>query len=91
MPRHIKPPLPTRTHAQAKTLRQSGTDAERALWYHLRGGRLRGLKLRWQHPIPPYIVDFYCDALRLVIKLDGSQHSEGRRSDSDRFPRRTKA
>jgi very-short-patch-repair endonuclease len=53
------------------------TDAERALWYRLRGGRLAGLKFRRQHPIPPYVVDFYCHDAALVVELDGSQHGAG--------------
>ncbi|OHE84259.1 MAG: DNA methylase [Lysobacterales bacterium RIFOXYD1_FULL_69_11] len=68
--------LPTLTLDKARQLRRGMTDAERALWYHLRAGRLDGLKFRRQHPIPPYVVDFYCDAARLVIELDGSQHTE---------------
>ena len=32
------------------------------------------LKFRRQHVIKPYIVDFYCHELGLVIELDGSQH-----------------
>ena len=71
-----KPPLPTRTLNTAKSLRTAGTDAERKLWYHLRARRLSGFKFRRQHPIPPYVVDFYCDELKLAIELDGSQHSE---------------
>ena len=52
------------------------TDAEQTLWFRLRGGRLDGWKFRRQHPIPPYIVDFYCTEAKLVVELDGSQHSE---------------
>jgi very-short-patch-repair endonuclease len=26
--------------------------------------------------MPPYILDFYCEAARLVVELDGSQHGE---------------
>ena len=72
----IKPPLPTRTLGNARALRRDPTDAERALWRHLRAGRLNGLKFRRQHPIPPYIADFCCASAKLVIELDGSQHSE---------------
>ncbi|MBT2117287.1 DUF559 domain-containing protein [Dyella sp. LX-66] len=71
-----KPPLPTRTHKHSRDLRQTSTDAERKLWYRLRAGRLNGYKFRRQHPIPPYVVDFYCEAARLVIELDGSQHNQ---------------
>jgi very-short-patch-repair endonuclease len=63
------------TNAQSsRELRQASTDAERLLWYRLRAGRLSGLKFRRQHPIPPYVVDFYCEAKKLVVELDGSQH-----------------
>jgi len=68
------PPLPTRTRSTAKTLRTKTTDADAALWYHLRDRRLAGLKFRRQHPIPPYVVDFYCGEARLIVELDGSQH-----------------
>jgi very-short-patch-repair endonuclease len=75
MPGTIKPPLPTSTRQCARDLRQSGTDAERKLWYQLRAERLNGMKFRRQHPVPPYIVDFYCEAMQLVVELDGSQHN----------------
>ena len=72
----IKPPLPTVTLGHARRLRRNLTDAERKLWNRLRSGQLGGLKFRRQHPIPPYIVDLYCEAKRLVVELDGSQHNE---------------
>jgi very-short-patch-repair endonuclease len=52
------------------------TDAEFKLWQRLRAAQLNGLKFRRQHPIPPYIADFCCVAQRLIVELDGSQHSE---------------
>jgi very-short-patch-repair endonuclease len=70
------PPLPSRTRSQARALRETPTDAEAKLWFHLRAGRLDGLKFRRQHPFPPYVVDFYCVASRLIVELDGSQHTE---------------
>jgi very-short-patch-repair endonuclease len=77
-----KPPLPTTTKSQARRLRTTSTDGERAIWYHLRAGRLGGLKFRRQHPIPPFIVDFYCEKLKLVVEVDGSQHNP--RADAGR-------
>lgn len=71
-----KPPLPTRTLTTAKSLRTTSTAAEIKLWYHLRAKRLAGLKFRRQHPIPPYVADFYCEGLGLVVEIDGSQHNE---------------
>ncbi|MEW9571461.1 endonuclease domain-containing protein [Rhodanobacter sp. Si-c] len=76
MPERINPPLPTRTREQSRGLRKSCTDAEQKLWFHLRAGRLNGLKFRRQHPVPPYVVDFFCEAKKLVVELDGSQHDE---------------
>jgi very-short-patch-repair endonuclease len=75
MARTVKPPLPTRTLDFARALRTKSTDAEQALWYQLRAGRFLGLKWRRQHPIPPFIVDFCCPSLGLVVELDGGQHS----------------
>lgn len=40
----------------------------------LRGGQM-GVKFRRQQPIDHYIVDFYCPDLRLVIEVDGGQHT----------------
>ncbi len=70
-----KPPLPSHALEHSRSLRVSQTDAERKLWRCLRAGQLDGLKFRRQHPVTPYIVDFYCDCLKLVIELDGSQHN----------------
>lgn len=56
-------------------MRAAPTGAEHVLWQRLRGGQLAGLKFRRQHPVAPYIADLYCDRLRLVIEVDGSQHS----------------
>jgi very-short-patch-repair endonuclease len=71
------PPLPTRTRSNARSLRSTQTEAQSALWFHLHGGRLSGLKFRRQHSIPPYIVDFYGKTARLVIELDESHHNDG--------------
>ena len=67
--------LPTETLERARALRATATDAERAIWQCLRGEQLPGYKFRRQYPIPPYVVDFACLAARLVVELDGSQHS----------------
>jgi adenine-specific DNA methylase/very-short-patch-repair endonuclease len=68
----------------ARSLRKEQTDAETFLWYLLRGRRLTGKKFRRQHPIPPYVVDFYCHEEKLVIEIDGGQHSNIRRYDEAR-------
>jgi very-short-patch-repair endonuclease len=58
----------------ARQMRKSMTPSEEKLWQHLRSKRFGSLKWRCQHPIPPYIVDFFCPSLRLVIELDGESH-----------------
>ncbi|WP_313085579.1 endonuclease domain-containing protein [Pseudomonas sp.] len=58
----------------ARQLRTQLTDCERLLWRQLRNRGLAGFKFRRQHPWPPYVLDFYCAELRLVIELDGGQH-----------------
>ncbi|HWW11220.1 MAG TPA: endonuclease domain-containing protein [Brevundimonas sp.] len=45
------------------------------MWTRLRGRRLAGLRFRRQHPIGPYILDFYCDELRLAVEVDGQSHA----------------
>lgn len=67
-------PLPAWHKQRARELRTTATDAEVRLWCCLRSGRLGGLKFRRQHPLPPYILDFYCEAAKLAVELDGSQH-----------------
>ena len=57
-----------------RELRRAGTDAERALWAHLRAKRFSDFKFRRQHPVGPYILDFYCASNSLAIELDGGQH-----------------
>ncbi|ROH86716.1 DUF559 domain-containing protein [Stagnimonas aquatica] len=58
----------------AKELRGSMTDAEKALWFHLRAGRLQGHKFKRQVPLGRYVLDFVCFGSKLVVELDGSQH-----------------
>jgi very-short-patch-repair endonuclease len=55
----------------SRRLRRNATDAEKLIWSTLRGRRLGGAKFRRQHPVGPYIVDFFCFEHALVIELDG--------------------
>ncbi|MEQ7154828.1 endonuclease domain-containing protein [Brevundimonas aurifodinae] len=68
-------PDPEALH-RARTLRKSMSTPEAALWNWLRDKRLNGLKFRRQHPLGPYILDFYCDAARLAVEVDGGTHHE---------------
>jgi very-short-patch-repair endonuclease len=60
---------------RARTLRRAQSGPEMVLWSLLRDRRLWGWKFRGQHPLGPFIADFYCDALRWVIEVDGGQHN----------------
>ena len=60
----------------ARNLRSNATDAERRLWAYLRASQLDGAKFTRQFPIGNAVADFACRRLRLVIELDGGQHSE---------------
>src|SRR6187551_1044357 len=64
-----------------RRLRRRSTDAEMVLWLSLRDRRLSGFKFVRQEAIDCYIVDFVCREKKLIIEVDGGQHSE---SASDR-------
>ncbi len=71
---------------KARKLRRASTEAERILWSRLRDRRLGGFRFVRQYPIGPYFADFVCRDRRLVIELDGGQHSgSGRDVVRDRF------
>ena len=58
---------------RARELRRNGTKPEAKLWNVLRGSPL-GVSFRRQHPVGPYVLDFYSPALKVAIELDGDQH-----------------
>src|SRR5213083_2165153 len=69
----------------ARKLRKDMTPAEKLLWQNLRSRRFAGFKFRRQHPLEPYIVDFYCEACKLIIELDGESHLTKQEQDSRRI------
>ncbi len=70
--------------ARARLLREQSTDVERRLWSILRRHQLAGLKFKRQAPIDRYFADFACFEARLVIELDGGQHSDQAARDANR-------
>ena len=68
-----------------RQLRQRSTEVERALWALLRAKRFGGFKFRRQHPVGPYVLDFYCAAAKLAIEADGGQHFSVDGALSDRL------
>ena len=69
---------PTRI-GRARRLRVDATDAERRLWYRLRSRQIGGAKFVRQDPIGPYVADFVCRELKLIIEVDGGQHATDKR------------
>jgi adenine-specific DNA-methyltransferase len=65
-----------RTNPHARQLRRDMTDSERQIWYALRDRRFGNWKFRRQASIGPYVVDFLCHAARLIVEIDGGQHTE---------------
>jgi very-short-patch-repair endonuclease len=65
-------------------LRRDATNVEVRLWQKLRSAQIDDASFRRQHPAGPYILDFYCSALRLAIELDSGQHAEAANRDRRR-------
>ena len=64
-------------------MRKEPTRTERIVWQTVRGSAL-GLRVRRQHVLEPFIVDFYVPASRLVIEIDGSVHVGREAADASR-------
>jgi very-short-patch-repair endonuclease len=64
-----------RTRASARRGRRDPTLPEGIFWKFLRDRRLEGLKFRRQLPLGPYIADFACPSIRLIVELDGGIHA----------------
>lgn len=54
------------------------------VWSILRNRQLAGLKFRRQVPIGPYIADFFCREIDLVVELDGETHDFRVQYDAER-------
>jgi very-short-patch-repair endonuclease len=69
-----------KAYKHARRLRRELSLPETLQW-----ARLRGLDARFrrQHPIGPYVLDFYCPALKLAIEVDGIAHDMGDRPRCD--------
>lgn len=70
-PTRIKP----KTLGQAHTLRRNSTITERRLWSALKLLRVSGSHFRRQVPIGVFLADFACHRTKLIIELDGGQHT----------------
>lgn len=76
---------------RAKRLRREMSPPEVLLWQRLRRRSDQRPPFRRQHPLGPYILDFYCHAGSLAVEVDGYVHSTGdhgaRDEQKDRYLR----
>jgi very-short-patch-repair endonuclease len=68
---------------KARALRKGATLAENKMWQQLRSRQVLGKKFRRQHPFEEFILDFYCDELKLVIEVDGGYHASKEQAEYD--------
>jgi very-short-patch-repair endonuclease len=69
---------------RARDLRGTSTPPEDLLWLAVRNGQIGGMKFRRQHPIGPYVADFYCHAAELVVEVDGMSHDVKASQDGEK-------
>ncbi len=68
--------------ALARNNRKEKTEVENILWQELRNSNL-GNKIRRQHYIGNFIVDFVCLDKMLIIEVDGAYHNEIEQKERD--------
>ena len=68
---------------RAKVLRRAMTGPERTLWALLRHNQ-QGLHFRRQHPVGPFVLDFYCPTAKLCGEIDGPVHVDRVAQDARR-------
>lgn len=61
----------------ARHLRRRLSLPEAILWRSLKAARADGLHFRKQHPLGPYVLDFFCHQARLCVEVDGLGHGVG--------------
>jgi very-short-patch-repair endonuclease len=70
-------PSPGKTLRHARELRHAMTLPEVLLWQGLKSRQAGGFKFRRQHPVGPWILDFYCKEHQLAVEVDGWSHNMG--------------
>jgi len=68
----------------ARDLRSNTGEPEKRIWGKLRASQT-GFKFRRQAVIAPYIVDFLCPHIRLVIEIDGDEHQANKDAVRDAY------
>jgi len=70
----VKKHPPAITIPRARDLRREPTEAEKAMWRLLRQ-HFSEARFRRQVPLRHYIADFASHSFKIVIEIDGGQHS----------------
>ena len=76
-----------RTDAKIKTarrLRKALTKPKLWLWLRLKARTQDGIVFRNQHPLGPYILDFYCAKVKLCVEVDGEIHTHDHQREHDK-------
>jgi very-short-patch-repair endonuclease len=76
--------IPAHLLKRARAMRHEPAPAEMKIWQCIRNRQLGDFKFRRQAPLPPFIADFYCPQVNLIVELDGDSHAERGTYDSQR-------
>lgn len=69
---------------RAKRMRHEPVATEELFWSCVRNRKLGGFKFKRQVLIGPYIADFVCLEMRVVVELDGALHENRKDYDAER-------
>ena len=84
MKKKTRYPYNPKLKERARKLRNNSTLSEVLLWKHLRNKQMMGYDFDRQKPIDNFIIDFFCDELKLAIEIDGASHIDNEEKDEDR-------
>jgi len=70
--------------AKRRQLRNESPTAELRIWSSLRRKNISGYRFRRQYSVGPYVLDFYCPALKLAVEIDGDSHFIGDAVEDDK-------
>ncbi|MFZ1322652.1 MAG: endonuclease domain-containing protein [Ignavibacteria bacterium] len=67
-----------------RELRKNVSKAEQILWQRLRKRQILGKRFLRQFSVEKYVVDFYCQELKLAIEVDGNTHNSLEEIEQDK-------
>lgn len=67
----------------ARKFRSNPTKAEKVMWQILKDKNILGYKFRRQYVLAGYILDFYCQHLKLGLEIDGKIHNLPKNKEED--------